>query len=348
MVTISFSSGKGGTGKTLLVSALAELLSRAGYRVLAIDLDISVRGLTSLLYFQNQEMLNLERDGKLSVADFLVTDRLRATLDENGSDNLGINRYHQFDVLPAVPKIDTRLRYQDITPNTVDMASERLLSMMRRIDPVYDLVLLDCRAGYDEVVAAAHGIAQSTICVEEQDPISRITADNLIRELDDSREKRSIYRIVNKALVEEAPRHDLVGSIPFDIDIMNRFGTSKFWVSVSGSMLEPALIEAWNAFCRREGLRMVLSSARRSPIPLGGLEKRIGRLPTFKRVALVYGLFLAAFGLPLSLGGREMLFEFSRDPIRAFGLISTFVGLVFVLYSVIGSGDIFETKRDRK
>src|SRR5436305_13904802 len=46
---ISIVSGKGGTGKTLLTAVLGRALAREGLRILLVDLDIFVRGLTILL-----------------------------------------------------------------------------------------------------------------------------------------------------------------------------------------------------------------------------------------------------------------------------------------------------------
>jgi septum site-determining protein MinD len=47
---ISIVSGKGGCGKSLQTAVLGRALSREGERVLLLDLDIFVRGLTILLY----------------------------------------------------------------------------------------------------------------------------------------------------------------------------------------------------------------------------------------------------------------------------------------------------------
>ena len=70
---INVVSGKGGTGKTLLVSVLADILGNSpNAKTLVIDLDVFVRGLTSLLYFHREEKLRISERGKLSVADLFV------------------------------------------------------------------------------------------------------------------------------------------------------------------------------------------------------------------------------------------------------------------------------------
>jgi septum site-determining protein MinD len=66
---INISSGKGGSGKTLLASVLAEFLSSRRIRVLLVDLDIFARGLTALLYFRTPDQLRLIETGELAVSD---------------------------------------------------------------------------------------------------------------------------------------------------------------------------------------------------------------------------------------------------------------------------------------
>ena len=52
--TLTLCSGKGGVGKTLLATTLARIIQKeTGAKVLLIDLDLTVRGLT-LLAFQNK------------------------------------------------------------------------------------------------------------------------------------------------------------------------------------------------------------------------------------------------------------------------------------------------------
>ena len=58
MRTITLCSGKGGVGKTLLATTLGRIIQRdEDCKVLLVDLDLSVRGLT-LLAFQNKYQLD--------------------------------------------------------------------------------------------------------------------------------------------------------------------------------------------------------------------------------------------------------------------------------------------------
>ena len=69
-IIINVISGKGGTGKTLLTAVMAELLANAGADVLAIDMDVFVRGLTALLYFHKNEVINITKKNEWPISAF--------------------------------------------------------------------------------------------------------------------------------------------------------------------------------------------------------------------------------------------------------------------------------------
>ena len=91
MRTITLCSGKGGVGKTLLATTLGRIIQRdENCKVLLVDLDLSVRGLT-LLAFQNKYQLD---QLPLSLTEYLANgqddtpalfDELRRGLSINGS-----------------------------------------------------------------------------------------------------------------------------------------------------------------------------------------------------------------------------------------------------------------------
>ena len=51
---VSFASGKGGVGKTLLTAALGIFLSRKGKKVLLIDGDMGMRNMDLVLGLENE------------------------------------------------------------------------------------------------------------------------------------------------------------------------------------------------------------------------------------------------------------------------------------------------------
>lgn len=147
---INIASGKGGTGKTLFAATLAEALGNIGVSVLVVDMDIFVRGLTALLYFHKREALNLAPEERLSVSD-LFTEKIEES-KQAGERMLGISRYRSFDVLPAVKRIDENLSYKDLLPDTRDEAKAVINHLLNTIPSEYEIVLLDSRSGYDELI----------------------------------------------------------------------------------------------------------------------------------------------------------------------------------------------------
>ena len=94
--TITLCSGKGGVGKTLLSTSLARIIQREeNCKVLLVDLDLSVSGLTLLAYHNKIELDRVP----LSLVEYLSCDpddenALFATLQKglamNGEEGAGV------------------------------------------------------------------------------------------------------------------------------------------------------------------------------------------------------------------------------------------------------------------
>jgi septum site-determining protein MinD len=218
----------------------------------------------------------------------------------------------------------------------VGSAKIRLGHIVDKIKNEDDLILLDSRAGFDELIAATHSVSDATICVEEEDQVARITAENLIGQLEEMGEGKPIYRLVNKARREHNPELRFLGAIPFDMDVMANYGKDHFWVNIKRSLLEPALVRVWNGFCRRERLaQFVLESTRRSPFPFEAIEKATQVLTLSHRVMLVYGIVIGITGILFSLGGMAFFRELEADPVRLIGLIMGAAGILLAITSVL-------------
>ncbi|MGB0384966.1 MAG: AAA family ATPase [Ardenticatenaceae bacterium] len=339
---ISIVSGKGGTGKTLLAAVLAEMLGNRGAATLVIDMDIFVRGLTSLLYFHKKEALRLISSEEICVSDFFVQ-KSRAN---NPNLKLGISRYRSFDVLPSVSHIDAMLNSSDIFPDTRQEAEEILDHILKRIPDDYDFVILDNRAGYDELIAATHTKSDMTIVVEEEDNIARITADDLVEQLKDS-VKTPLFRVTNKArnIVREK---DLdrnskgvthLGTIPFDIDVMNSFGASTFWRDISKTLYRVAVARVWNRLNQKMRLGYELPTKRVSPITPPSLEKYLLLLTLRDRVLFVYGILIALLGFTVAYLGIDSLGQIALDePIELWSILFGLAGFTLALWSTTRLG----------
>lgn len=337
---INVVSGKGGTGKTLLATVLADMLGNApNAQTVVVDLDVFVRGLTSLLYFHREEKLRIAPKDRLSVAQLFVGKGVEVRIN---SGNLAIAKYRSFDVVPAVSTINEILNFQDIVPNSRQEAKGLVQKILQLIPDSYRFVILDSRAGYDELIAATHELSDVSVCVEEQDPISRITSDNLVAQLR-SNSNVPLFRLTNKARGVTTPEQleDIsrgvteLGLIPFDMDVLTSFGAPDFWDEISASLYRSALARVWNRLSAKMDLGVELSPPRVSPVGSESLESRVGVFSWRERVFFIYGLLIAITGLAYGLYGKEMIYALQNDPMRAMSLALGLMGLLTSFWVVL-------------
>lgn len=332
---INIISGKGGTGKTLMTAVLADMLGNIGAKVLVVDLDVFVRGLTTLLYFQNNETIRIIDKNEKSISDYFI--------NRNDSENkkLAIHRYRSFDVVPSVATVNALLNFHDIMPNNVDEAIKVLKEILSSIPDDYDLVFLDCRAGYDELIEATHRLSDFSICIEEDDEISMITSENLIEQLKHGSKEKQILRVTNKGrsnyIREEKNSYGIsfIGCIPFDTDVMNSFGTKRFWDTIGHSIYKELLIDIWNTIAKKMELDYNLRSNRLSPITNKKIEKKLTMLSSSYRLLFLYGICLALFGLVLYIFSSGFYKYILSNPSGFISLFSVFLGIVLVVFSIV-------------
>ncbi len=336
-IVINVVSGKGGTGKTLVAAVLGDMLGNSGKEVLVIDMDIFVRGLTALLYFYRSEALELLAEGELATSAFFA--------GRETETRLGICRYRSFHVLPAVSRIDENLGLRDMLPDSRAEARGIMEQILNGVGDRFQIVLLDSRAGYDELVAATHSVSDATICVEEEDAIAKITTDNLVTQLQ-AEYKTPLFRLINKARgpksADEGQRRGLgvsdIGSIPFDIDVMNSFGSPLFWDEIGKSLFRGGLARAWNRLCAKMRIGAEVYVSRVSAIGSSRLEARIATLTWRDRVMFVYGIVVAFLGLGLAFGDYEFLLRIFGDPVRLSSFVLGIGGLVASVFVVTRLG----------
>lgn len=334
---INVISGKGGTGKTLLTAVLADMLGNQGANVLVVDLDIFVRGLTALLYFQKNGSLKIVEADKETVSDFFK--------NKLGCMDVGkataISRYRCFDVLPSVASVDEIIKFKDIMPNSIEDANEVLSKLLESIPDAYEYIFLDSRAGYDELIAATHRISDFSLCIEEDDDISMVTSENLITQLKNDYDQQ-VLRIKNKTRQIDSKNASMgltfAGSIPFDSDVMNSFGTPHFWDDISRSLYKEALAATWNSVAKKMGLETYLPEGKRvSPLVSKKIESRLSFFASINRIMFVYGIVITALSFFVTFGGMNLIHDILDDPIRSLGLITALLGVLLVLLSVINN-----------
>lgn len=333
---INLVSGKGGTGKTLFSAVLGEMLGSSGYETLVIDLDAFVRGLTSLLYFHKQGALHLSEKDQFTVSDIFMN---------KGKDlegrSLSISRYKSFDVVPSVSRVDKILDFKDLMPDDKDEAFSILSSLLASVPDKYDFVILDSRAGYDELIASTHRISDISICIEEEDDISRITTENLVRQLQKDSEN-PLFRIVNKArsakTIEDVVSKSGVtelGRIPFDMDIMKNFGGIHFWDDTDRSLYKAAVGVVWNNLCQKISMNKAVRVDRVSPFGSDIAESKLQVLALKDRIIFFYGLIIGIVGVSFGFLGKENVMFLLEEPTRFVSLIMGFFGIAISMYVVI-------------
>jgi len=332
---INIVSGKGGTGKTLLTAVLAEMLGNDGYKVVVVDMDVFVRGLTSLLYFHKKEIV-LANDNELTVSEIFMD---KGDFDISGKSNLSIARYRSFDVIPSVSRVDELLEFKDLMPDTKQEARSIISAMIGKIPNDYDLILLDSRAGYDELIASTHALSDISICIEEEDDISKITSDNLIKQLQEDADN-PLFRLTNKAQKdsytdkEENIGISNLGKIPFDMDVMRSFGGKSFWIDINKTLYKSALGRAWNNLSTKMGLGIHIEIIRNSPIGSESVEKKLQLYSITDRIFILYGLIIGFFGILYGLFGLRGITNLIFNE-QSLALITGLIGFGMSAYFII-------------
>lgn len=118
---ISIASGKGGTGKTTTTSNLSVALGKMGYKVLAIDADLTMANLSLVMVID---------DAETTIHDVLAG-------EADIKDAIYSTSYENVDLVPAAVDWEHVLKADP----------RRLPSTIRPLKSEYDFVLIDCPAG---------------------------------------------------------------------------------------------------------------------------------------------------------------------------------------------------------
>lgn len=149
---VSFASGKGGVGKTLLCASLGIALARKGKKVLLIDGDMGMRNMDLVLGLENDCFYNIIdfSEGKCFAKDVIL----------EADDHL--------DFLPASPNGN----WDDVIPAAID-------TVLEDVEERYDYIFLDCPAGVGSGIRFAAKVSEKLILVVAPSWASRRTASQL-------------------------------------------------------------------------------------------------------------------------------------------------------------------------
>lgn len=156
--TISITSGKGGVGKSTLVSNLALSLSEQGHRVLILDGDLGMANVDVMFGVRAMYTVEQVLSGEKTLKEIIVEVAPNVFLIPGGSGVYGLQQ------------IDT---YQ----------KKMLLDQVSELDEPFDYMLIDTASGIDDNVLYLNSAAQETIVVVTSDPSSLTDAYALIKVL---------------------------------------------------------------------------------------------------------------------------------------------------------------------
>ena len=205
---LSVTSGKGGVGKTAVVSNVAVALGRMGKKVLIIDADLGLANIDVVFGLAPRYNLNHFFSGQQNLASILV----------EGPPGV--------DILPAGSGVQQFTRLE---------ASHkmRFLDELENLPGEYDVVLIDTEAGISENVTYFNQAAQDILVVTTPEPTAITDAYALMKLLSSQYHEKRFNLIVNsvrhseealdvyRKLTMVSNRYldisiDFMGGIPFD------------------------------------------------------------------------------------------------------------------------------------
>lgn len=182
-------SGKGGSGKTTLALSIASMLSDCGVKVLLIDCDLSTNGAT---YFYEDKLT--EYDGNIKSFYNLIS----IPMHDIKENLIKIN--DNMDFMPSIIQI-TKKNTESYAYKECDID---ILPAFRKVyDQKYDVILLDCQAGYTDILKLILPIVDVNLFVMEADAISSSSIRSLYLKIGDFLNEKKVYQVFNKATDEE-------------------------------------------------------------------------------------------------------------------------------------------------
>ena len=230
---VSFLSGKGGSGKSTVAIALAQLVTELGHRCLLIDFDLATNGAT---YF----FLRHVKDERKGIWELLAEGDVSVNAEVIAIPDTG-------NMLHFIPSAVQSVRHPEAKwPARSELSKESLERVLRRVisdaqekeatSP--EFVFVDCQAGASLPAYVAAANSDQRVIVREADPISQSAASNLERRLGGRlMPQGSPGQLVNKLDVrgpidyrsksETYQSENRLPPLPFDSEVRRAFGARR-------------------------------------------------------------------------------------------------------------------------
>ena len=168
----SVTSGKGGVGKTAVVTNLALSLSRMGKRVLILDADLGLANVD----------VSFGLTPRYTLADFFTTSRNLSEIIIDGP--LGLRILPAGSGMQALTALDGPQRMQ-------------FVQALQGLDEEFDIILIDTEAGISRNVTYFNSAAQDILLVTTGDPTAITDAYALMKLLSSEYGEKNFYLVVN-------------------------------------------------------------------------------------------------------------------------------------------------------
>ncbi len=172
----SFSSGKGGTGKSFLILNIAVKLAELGNKVLLVDADFNFANLNT--------MLNI--NPKKNLSDYF--------LGKEKFENIIYSVIKNLDLISGISGLESRISEIDIN---------RMFLELQRINNEYDIILIDNSSGASNFTVAVLKNSTYNIIVLNTDPTSVMDSYVILKILKQINYLNDRLIIVNKSLSTE-------------------------------------------------------------------------------------------------------------------------------------------------
>ncbi len=192
--TISFTSGKGGVGKTTLVCNVAAELGRQGKRVLILDGDLGMANVDILFGVRAQGNIGQVLNGQATIEEVITEVAPGVDLIPGGSGIYGLSRLEP-------------------------LQKHVLLDQVSRLNRNYDYMLIDTAPGIDDHVLYLNSAAQEILVVVTPDPTSLTDAYALIKVLN-QRHRENRFSVVTNMVKDEIEGRQVFHKLS---DVANRF-----------------------------------------------------------------------------------------------------------------------------
>lgn len=186
--TVALLSGKGGSGKTTLSLSMASMLSSCGIKVLVVDCDLSTNGAT---YFYEERLT--ENKGNICAFYDVITMQTNIVLE-------AIHITDFFDFIPSIKRISKE------TTNTFSFSEgdeKRWEIFKEKLAIMYDVILLDCQAGYADILKTILPSVDVSLVVMETDAISSSAIRSLYLKIGEIIDEKKTYQVFNKVSSDE-------------------------------------------------------------------------------------------------------------------------------------------------